>query len=102
MKFSIEVEDKFNRKIKIDNIQITLKSNDTPTIVIKYPEKDLTMISSFIINGYGEIVDNDQIIKSWMNIYITNKLTSLVKIKSNIISEDRGIRFIAEKNLGLN
>lgn len=93
--FSIEVEDKFNRKIKIDNIQITLKSNDTPTIVIKYPEKDLTMISSFIINGYGEIVDNDQIIKSWMNIYITNKLTSLVKIKSNIISEDRGIRFIA-------
>lgn len=95
--FDVEVEDKFGRKTKIEGIQITIKSNDIPNVIIKYPEKDLTPISSFILNGYGEIVDNDRIAKIWMNIYITNRLTSITKTKTNLL-EEKGIKFLPNEN----
>ncbi|MCX8028583.1 MAG: hypothetical protein N2712_01120 [Brevinematales bacterium] len=95
--FDIKVSDIFSRNLNLEGIQILIRTNDIPIVNIKYPEKDLILISKFILEGYGEIVDNDRIINSWMEIEISNSLigiTKKIKTPTNI----NGISFKYEEN----
>lgn len=98
LEFGVEATDVFGRKAKIDWINISVRTNDIPTVVIKYPEKDLVMVSTFVLEGYGQIVDRDEVVDSWMNVVVTNSLTGTVKRITNVKEEKGGLSFSCGEN----
>lgn len=67
--------DNFGRDYKIDSFSVVIKTNDIPSVIIKYPEKDLTISASkIVLEGYGEVIDEDEILSTWMEVYISNTL----------------------------
>ncbi|MEN2997541.1 MAG: hypothetical protein ABDH28_00665 [Brevinematia bacterium] len=92
-KFSIEAMDNFGRKLRIEEIELRIVTNDIPLVSIKYPEKDLTLVSRFVLEGYGEITDNHTIVDSWLDISVSNSLTGITKKIQSLRGEGRGIAF---------
>lgn len=81
---SIDATDVFGRQLRIEDIRFSVRTNDIPIVEIKYPERDVTLIPRFVLDGYGEITDSDQIVSSWMEVVVSNSLTGLVKrLKAN-------------------
>lgn len=93
MVFNVEVLDVFGRRLNIGNIDVVVKQNDIPVVSIKYPEKDLTLVSKFVLEGYGEVVDNDTIVDTWMDIIVSNSLTGIVKSSKFLRGEGKGLSF---------
>ncbi|MCS7299444.1 MAG: hypothetical protein RMJ37_05765 [Spirochaetia bacterium] len=76
---NINITDVFGRQFKIENVTFLVRDNDIPIVEIKYPDRDLTLIPRFVLDGYGEITDSDRIVSSWMEVIVSNSLTGLEK-----------------------
>jgi len=72
--------DSMGRTFELGPVYISIRTNDIPNVSIKYPEKDIMItLPSFLLDGFGEIVDSDDIIFSDAYASVSNTLTSYVR-----------------------
>ena len=72
--------DSMGRTFELGPVYISIRTNDIPNVSIKYPEKDIMItLPSFLLDGFGEIVDNDNIIFADAYASVSNTLTSYVR-----------------------
>ena len=72
--------DSMGRTFELGPVYISIRTNDVPNVSIKYPEKDIMItLPSFLLDGFGEIVDNDDIIFADAYASVSNTLTSYVR-----------------------
>jgi hypothetical protein len=72
--------DSMGRNFELGPVYISIRTNDVPNVSIKYPEKDIMItLPSFLLDGFGEIVDNDNIIFADAYASVSNTLTSYVR-----------------------
>lgn len=97
IEFDLIFYDVFGRKIKIDAVRFDIITNDIPIVNIKYPERDLTFLSSFVLEGEGDVYDTDKILNLWMDVTVSNSLTGSIK-KLNVFNKNGGIIFSSHDN----
>jgi hypothetical protein len=72
--------DSMGRTFELGPVYISIRTNDVPNVSIKYPEKDMMItLPSFLLDGFGEIVDSDDIILADAYASVSNTLTSYVR-----------------------
>ena len=72
--------DSMGRTFELGPVYISIRTNDIPNVSIKYPEKDIMItLPSFLLDGFGEIFDNDNIIFADAYASVSNTLTSYVR-----------------------
>ncbi|MGC8767272.1 MAG: hypothetical protein ACP5QP_06230 [Brevinematia bacterium] len=78
-KVNFNFYDELGRVYRVENFYVSVRTNDIPTVVIKYPEKDMVFnTSKVILDGYGEVIDNDELISTWMEVTISNAVNGFV------------------------
>jgi hypothetical protein len=77
---NLSFTDSMGRTFELGPVYISIRTNDIPNISIKYPEKDMMItLPSFLLDGFGEIIDNDDIIFADAYASVSNTLTSYVR-----------------------
>jgi len=77
--------DSMGRTFELGPVYISIRTNDIPNVSIKYPEKDMMItLPSFLLDGFGEIIDNDNIIFADAYASVSNTLTSYVRKVKNL------------------
>ena|GEM_PF-2918898 len=77
--------DSMGRTFELGPVYISIRTNDIPNVSIKYPEKDMMItLPSFLLDGFGEIVDNDNIIFTDAYASVSNTLIHYVRKIKNL------------------
>ena len=77
---NLSFTDSMGRTFELGPVYISIRTNDLPNVSIKYPEKDMMItLPSFLLDGFGEIIDNDDIIFADAYASVSNTLTSYVR-----------------------
>ncbi len=77
--------DDMGRSFELGPVYISVRTNDVPNVIIKYPEKDMIItLPTFLLDGFGEVVDSDNIIFTDAYALVSNTLTYYVRKITNL------------------